>query len=95
MLQSVTAQDFQARRMQLRYRPANSKKPALVHTLNGTGLALGRTLVAILENYQDEAGCVKVPDALQAYLGGDTLIDCIAKTDQEEVVWLAAFIGFF
>jgi seryl-tRNA synthetase len=66
---------FQARRMQARYR--NDKgKPELVHTLNGSGLAVGRTLVAILENYQNADGSVTVPDALRAYMGG---IDRIAR----------------
>jgi seryl-tRNA synthetase len=62
--------DFQARRMQARYRHPESGKPELVHTLNGSGLAVGRTLVAILENFQDGAGTVHVPDVLRPYLGG-------------------------
>ncbi len=62
--------DFQARRMQARYRPEGAKKPELVHTINGSGLAVGRTLVAILENYQNADGSVTVPDALQPYMGG-------------------------
>ncbi len=61
--------DFQARRMQARYRN-ESGKPELLHTLNGSGLAVGRTLVAILENYQQADGSVTVPDALVDYLGG-------------------------
>lgn len=61
---------FQARRMKARFR--DGKKPALLHTLNGSGLAVGRALVAILENYQDEAGRVAIPAALQPYLGGMT-----------------------
>ena len=60
---------FQARRMQARYRAENAK-PELVHTLNGSGLAVGRTLVAILENYQNENGSVTVPEALRPYMGG-------------------------
>jgi seryl-tRNA synthetase len=62
--------DFQARRANLRYRPADGGKPRLVHTLNGSGLAVGRTLIAILENYQEEDGSVVVPAALRSYLGG-------------------------
>jgi seryl-tRNA synthetase len=65
-------EDFQARRMKTRYRNPETKKPALVHTLNGSGLAIGRTLVAVLENYQDENGQVAIPDVLQAYMGGMT-----------------------
>jgi seryl-tRNA synthetase len=56
--------------MMARYRPKDTKAPRLVHTLNGSGLAIGRTLVAILENYQDENGAVRVPEALKPYLGG-------------------------
>jgi len=62
--------DFQARRMQARYRDPASGKPELVHTLNGSGLAVGRTLVAVLENYQDGDGSVAIPDALRPYMGG-------------------------
>ncbi|PWB51954.1 MAG: serine--tRNA ligase, partial [Nitrosomonadales bacterium] len=60
---------FQARRMQARFR-GDKGKPELAHTLNGSGLAVGRTLVAILENYQNADGSVSVPAALQPYLGG-------------------------
>ncbi len=63
-------EDFQARRMQARYRPTGSKKPELVHTLNGSGLAVGRCLVAIIENYQQQDGSIEVPVALQPYMGG-------------------------
>lgn len=59
--------DFQARRMGVRYRPRGEKKSRLVHTLNGSGLAVGRTLLAILENYQQEDGTVSVPEVLQPY----------------------------
>ncbi|MXP45066.1 serine--tRNA ligase [Allopontixanthobacter sediminis] len=63
--------DFQARRMNTRYRPAGEQKTTqFVHTLNGSGLAVGRTLVAVLENYQNEDGTVTVPSALQPYMGG-------------------------
>jgi seryl-tRNA synthetase len=60
---------FQARRMQARFRNAQGK-PELVHTLNGSGLAVGRTLVAILENYQQADGSVEIPAVLQPYMGG-------------------------
>jgi seryl-tRNA synthetase len=61
---------FQARRMQARWRNPQDKKPEHVHTLNGSGLAVGRTLVAVLENYQNEDGSVEVPEALRPWLGG-------------------------
>lgn len=63
-------EDFQARRMQARYRNAATGKPELLHTLNGSGLAVGRTLVAVLENYQQADGSVLVPTVLQPYMGG-------------------------
>ena len=62
--------DYQARRMNARYRPEGSKKTEFVHTLNGSGLAVGRTLVAVLENYQQSDGSVTVPAALAPYMGG-------------------------
>ncbi len=62
--------DFQARRMNARFRPEGQKGTAFAHTLNGSGLAVGRTLVAVLENYQQEDGSVDVPEALRAYTGG-------------------------
>ena len=62
--------DFQARRMDARFRPEKGAKPEFVHTLNGSGLAVGRTLVAVLENYQQEDGTVQVPKALVSYMGG-------------------------
>ena len=65
---------FQARRMKARYRNPETGKPELVHTLNGSGLAIGRTLVAILENYQQANGTVAVPVVLQPYMGGLTHI---------------------
>ena len=66
--------DFQARRMQARWRNPDTGKPELLHTLNGSGLAVGRTLVAILENYQNQDGSVTVPAALRPYMRGqDTL----------------------
>ncbi|RTR37541.1 serine--tRNA ligase [Shewanella canadensis] len=63
-------QDFQARRMQARYKAKSAKKPALLHTLNGSGLAVGRTLVAVIENYQNEDGSITVPEVLRPYMGG-------------------------
>ena len=60
--------DFQARRGAIRYRPDGEKKSRLVHTLNGSGLAVGRTLLAIVENYQREDGSIAVPEILQPYL---------------------------
>ncbi len=63
-------EDFQARRMQARWRNPQTGKPELVHTLNGSALAVGRTLVAIMENYQDDKGRIRVPRALYPYLGG-------------------------
>ncbi|NTS64203.1 serine--tRNA ligase [Sphingomonas sp. HHU CXW] len=65
-----TTGDFQARRMNARYRPEGEKGTRFVHTLNGSGLAVGRTLVAVLENYQQEDGSVAVPAVLQPYMGG-------------------------
>jgi len=66
--------DFQARRMDARFRPAEGKGTAFVHTLNGSGLAVGRTLVAVLENYQQADGSVVVPHALRPWMGGVELV---------------------
>ena len=66
--------DFQARRMNARYRPKEGKGTRFLHTLNGSALAVGRTLVAVLENYQNEDGSVTVPEALHPYMGGLELI---------------------
>lgn len=66
--------DFQARRMQARYRNPETGKPELVHTLNGSGLAVGRTLVAVLENYQQADGSIRVPDVLKPYMAGIEVI---------------------
>jgi|TARA_B110001469_G_scaffold25169_1_gene25885 seryl-tRNA synthetase len=66
--------DFQARRMQARWRNPETGKPELLHTLNGSGLAVGRTLLAILENYQQEDGSIVVPEALAPYMGGITVL---------------------
>ena len=70
--------DFQARRMNARYRPQGEKKTAFVHTLNGSGLAVGRTLVAVMENYQNADGSVTVPDALKPYMGGVDRLEAIS-----------------
>jgi seryl-tRNA synthetase len=67
--------DFQARRMDARFRPADGKGTRFVHTLNGSGLAVGRTLIAVLENYQQADGAIAIPDALKPYMGG---LDVIA-----------------
>jgi len=68
-------EDFQARRMRARWRNPATNKPELVHTLNGSGLAVGRTLIAVMENYQDEQGHIRIPTALKPYLNGlDTII---------------------
>jgi seryl-tRNA synthetase len=61
---------FQARRSNLRYRAAGGGRPELLHTLNGSGLAVGRTLIAVLENYQEKDGSVTIPAALRPYMGG-------------------------
>ncbi len=66
--------DFQARRMNARYRPKDAKQTRFVHTLNGSGLPLGRTMVAIMENYQESDGSIAIPDALRPYMGGQEKI---------------------
>ena len=65
---------FQARRAGLRYRPADGGKPRYLHSLNGSGLAVGRTLVALLENYQQEDGSIVVPEVLRPYMHGKEVI---------------------
>lgn len=67
--------DFQARRLKARYRDPETGKPALLHTLNGSGLAVGRTLLAVMENYQQADGSILVPEALQPYMAGQTRIE--------------------
>ncbi len=62
--------DFQGRRANIRYRPADGGKPKFVHTLNGSGIAVGRTWIALLENYQQADGSILIPKALQPYMGG-------------------------
>jgi seryl-tRNA synthetase len=71
--------DFQARRMDARYRPAGAKSTRFVHTLNGSGVAVGRALVAVLENYQNADGTVTVPEALRPYMGGLAVIQPAKK----------------
>jgi seryl-tRNA synthetase len=66
--------DFQARRAAIRFRRDSKSKPELVHTLNGSGLAVGRTLLAIMENYQERDGSIRVPNVLQSYLGTDAIL---------------------
>jgi seryl-tRNA synthetase len=63
-------EDFQARRANIRFKPADARKSRLVHTLNGSGLAVGRTLVALLESFQQEDGSVIVPEVLRPYMNG-------------------------
>jgi seryl-tRNA synthetase len=70
-----TCTDFQARRAGLRYRPEPGAKPRFLHTLNGSGLAIGRTLIAILENYQRSDGSVSIPEPLRGYMGGRDRIE--------------------
>lgn len=67
-------ESFQARRLQARWRNPATGKPELVHTLNGSGVAVGRALVAVLENYQQADGSIGIPSALKAYMGGETLL---------------------
>lgn len=67
-------EDFQARRSKIRWRNPQTNKPELVHTLNGSGLAIGRTLVAVMENYQNADGSIRIPKVLQGFMGGKTLI---------------------
>jgi len=65
---------FQARRMQLRWKNPETKESEFLHTLNGSGLAVGRTLVAVIENYQNADGSITIPKVLQSYMGGLTTI---------------------
>ena len=67
-------EDFQARRAMIKYREKETGKSYFVHTLNGSGLAVGRTLLAIMENYQQEDGSIKIPEVLVSYMGGMTVI---------------------
>ena len=74
---------FQARRANIRYRPTGAKKSEYLHTLNGSGLAVGRTYLAILENYQQADGTVGVPEALVPYMNGETVIGKQKPVGQE------------
>ena len=67
--------DFQARRMDARFRAKENRSPRFVHTLNGSGVAVGRALIAVMETYQQEGGSIAVPDVLQSYMGGKTVIE--------------------
>jgi seryl-tRNA synthetase len=69
--------DFQGRRMNARYKPKGAKDTRFVHTLNGSGVAVGRALIAVLENYQEADGSIRIPDALKPYMGGLTKIDAL------------------
>jgi len=68
--------DFQARRARIRFRPSGGGKPEFVHTLNGSGLALPRVMIAVLENFQNADGSVTVPEVLRSYMGGLSRIEC-------------------
>ena len=67
-------ESFQARRMQARYRDSKTNKPELLHTLNGSGLAVGRTLIAIMENYQTKTGDILIPNVLRQYMANQSII---------------------
>ena len=71
---------FQARRANIKFRPQGTGKVEFVHTLNGSGLAVGRTLIAILENYQERDGSVTIPEALRPYMGGLERISVESRT---------------
>ena len=71
--------DFQARRMRARFRPNGGKGTEFVHTLNGSGLAVGRTMIAIIENYQNVDGTITIPEALRVYMGGAETIEPLDK----------------
>ncbi|MFZ4860517.1 MAG: aminoacyl--tRNA ligase-related protein, partial [Desulfuromonadaceae bacterium] len=70
--------DFQARRLRARWRNPSTNKPELAHTLNGSGLAVGRTMIAVMENCQDELGRIHIPEVLLPYMSG---LKCIGNTD--------------
>jgi seryl-tRNA synthetase len=73
-------ENFQARRANIRYRPEGKSKTEFVHTLNGSALAVGRTWVAIIENYQQADGSVRIPEALQRYMGTDCIPASVSAT---------------
>jgi seryl-tRNA synthetase len=70
--------DFQARRAEIRYRPEKGARPEFVHTLNGSGLALPRIVIAVLETYQQKDGSVVVPEVLRPWLGGEEVLEPVA-----------------
>ena len=67
--------DFQARRMNARYRKEGEKRPAFLHTLNGSGVAVGRAMLAVMENHQNADGSITIPEALRPYMGGLEMIE--------------------
>jgi seryl-tRNA synthetase len=67
-------EDFQARRMKARWRNPATSRPELIHTLNGSGVAVGRALIAVMENHQTADGCIRIPEALRPYMGGIDVI---------------------
>jgi seryl-tRNA synthetase len=73
--------DFQARRMAARYRTKEGRQVRHVHTLNGSGVAVGRALIAVMETYQDDQGAIVVPDALRPYMGGISKIERIGNSE--------------
>jgi seryl-tRNA synthetase len=73
--------EFQARRMQARYRTQEGRQVRPVHTLNGSGVAVGRALIAVMETYQQEDGSIAIPEALQRYMGGMKVIERIANSE--------------
>ena len=73
--------DFQARRMNARYRTKDDRQVRHVHTLNGSGVAVGRALIAVMETYQQQGGSIAVPDALQPYMGGMKMIEPRASSE--------------
>ena len=79
-------ESFQARRANIRYKPSGAKKSEFLHTLNGSGLAIGRTYLAILENYQQADGTIRIPDALVPYMNGDTVIGQQNAFNKQEAV---------
>ena len=85
---------FQARRANIKYRPQGSGKADFVHTLNGSGLAVGRTLIAILENYQQEDGSVVVPEALRPYMDGVEVMAERSEGRTEALHWKPATEGW-
>jgi seryl-tRNA synthetase len=79
-------ESFQARRANIKYRPSGAKKSEFLHTLNGSGLAVGRTYLAVLENYQQADGTIRIPNALVPYMNGETIIDAQNTFAKREAV---------